>query len=147
MLINLAGAGLAVHGAHAVAVLANFDGGPVALAKGGNQAGHEAGLADVARVPADDDEGHGPVLSSQLWNCLQVLRPRHRFASPAAPALPVPSNTAARAVPACPKKPRLAREPSSWGAHRIATPGSHLVRCGRGPRCPPDRQSRRRSPP
>src|SRR5579864_7028415 len=70
MLINLAGAGLAVHGAHAVAVLADFDGGPVALAKGGNQAGHEAGLADVARVPADDDEGHSSwllALGSGLW--------------------------------------------------------------------------------
>jgi hypothetical protein len=46
-------------GAEAVAVLRDFEGGPVVLRQRGDDASNDRGLANVARVSTDDDNGHG----------------------------------------------------------------------------------------
>ena len=52
-------AGGAVGGADAVAVLGDFESGPVEIGQGSDEAGDDAGFADAARVSADDEDGHG----------------------------------------------------------------------------------------
>src|ERR1700693_1673353 len=59
MVIGRAVTGLSVGRADAVAILRNFQGRPVVFRQSGDQACDYAGLADAARVSADDDEGHG----------------------------------------------------------------------------------------
>src|SRR6185312_4184232 len=58
MVGGLAVAGFAVGGADVVAELRDFYGGPAARRQSGDEAGDDAGLADVAGVSAYDDDGH-----------------------------------------------------------------------------------------
>ena len=58
MVVGRAVTGFAVCGADAVSVLGNFESDPVEVGERGDQAGHNAGFADAARVAADDDNRH-----------------------------------------------------------------------------------------
>jgi len=59
MFVRGAAAGLTVKGAHAVAVLRDFDGGPSDVGEGAEEVHNKRGLANVAGVAADEEERHG----------------------------------------------------------------------------------------
>jgi len=50
-----------MRGADAVSVLRDLYGGPLALGRGGDQPGYHAGFPDIARMSADNYEGHSVI--------------------------------------------------------------------------------------
>ena len=59
MFVRGAAARLTVEGADAVSVLSDFDGGPGGVGEGAEEIDDKGGLADVAGVAADEEEGQG----------------------------------------------------------------------------------------